>query len=145
MNSTEKSQSWVSVGDAADLALVEELSATVDQWIQSGKMPPDDVARVGELSTLIASGSLSSSPKRLELLRGLCHLYSAEIRAEKISSHRPVVGPIIVFIKKLLFRMVSTLLGPTFQRQREFNASVIQLLGDLCNEHATSTNVLPRK
>lgn len=74
------------------------------------------------------------SPERLELLRGLCHLYSAGIRSEKITSHRRFVGAVIVFVKRAFFRVLSALLGPSFQFQRDFNAGVIRLLGDLCNE-----------
>jgi len=64
----------------------------------------------------------------------LCQIYSAGVRSEKITSHRPVIGPLIVFVKRALFPVVSTLLGPSFRFQREFNAGVIRLLGDLCNE-----------
>lgn len=145
MSTQVSSDSWVIVGGSPDAALDGELNASVSRWIESGKMPSDDPERVGRLSTAIASGTLSASPKRLELLRGLCHLYSAEIRAEKISSHRPVIGPVIVFAKKVLLRMVATLLGPTFRRQREFNAAVIQLLGDICNEDASTSRGSCRK
>ncbi len=98
-------------------------------------MPPNEPERVAQLSTTISKGAFVVSPERLELLRGLCHLYSAGIRAEKITSHRKVIGPVIVFVKKALFRVLSALLGPSFQFQRDFNAGVIRLLGDLCNEH----------
>lgn len=116
------------------MALAEYLAAGVKQWADSSRMPPNEPERVSQFDTNIARGSLVLSPQRLELLRRLCHVYSAGIRSEKISSHRRVVGPAIVFAKKLLFRIVSPLLGPSFKHQREFNAAVIKLLGDLCNE-----------
>jgi hypothetical protein len=102
-------------------------------------MPEDEQQRVAKLSTAIAKGAFVVTPERLELLRGLCQIYSAGIRAERISSHRRYLGPLIVFFKKALFRVISALLGPTFSYQRDFNAGVIRLLGDLCNESDRAT------
>lgn len=125
---------WLEVMGSPDPALAERMSAMVAQLAVTGDMPADEQARVSRLSTVLTQGAFVVSPERLELLRGLCQIYSAGIRAEKITSHRRVVGPIIVFCKKLIFRVVSALLGPTFSFQRDFNAGVIRLLGSLCNE-----------
>lgn len=125
---------WFSVAGTHDESLATELKQQLERWKQEGIMPPNEPERVGSLSTAIAKGDFKTSPKRLELLRELCHIYSAGIRAEKISSHRRIVGPCIVVIKRVLFRAVSTLLGPSFERQRDFNAGVIRMLGDLCND-----------
>ena len=132
--SNSNQQNWLSVCGEKDDNLEAELVASATQMQSQAGMPSGEVARVAGISTAIATGNFSVTPERLELLRSLCHLYSAGIRAEKISSHRPIVGPIIVFIKKAVFRVVSGLLGPTFRYQRDFNAAVIRLLGDLCNE-----------
>lgn len=134
-----KSTSWVCVGGSDDIALADSLAAGVKQWAESSRMPLNEPERVSEFDTNIVRGSLVLSPHRLELLRRLCHVYSAGVRSERISSHRPILGPAIVFAKKILFRIVSPLLGPSFKHQREFNAAVIKLLGDLCNE-ATESN-----
>lgn len=127
-------QSWIEVCGAAGDQLAQSLSTRTAALVSQGVMPPNEQERVATLSTAITTGSFVVSPERLELLRGLCHLYSAGIRAEKITSHRKLVGPCIVFVKKLLFRILTALLGPSFQFQRDFNAGVIRLLGDLCNE-----------
>ena len=132
--SNSNEQSWLSVCGVKDGSLERDLVASVAQMQSQAGMPAGEVARVAGVSTAIATGSFTVTPERLELLRSLCHLYSAGIRAEKISSHRPVIGPVIVFVKKALFRVVSGLLGPAFRYQRDFNAGVIRLLGDLCNE-----------
>ncbi len=121
-------------GDRSNPELELSLAKAVESWKQSGVMPDNEPTRVSEISTAIARQSFSTSPERLEMLRSLCQIYSAGIRAGKITSHRPLVGPAIVFSKKILFRAVAALLGPSFERQREFNAGVIRLLGDLCNE-----------
>jgi len=125
---------WFSVAGKHDESLAAALNSQLERWKQEGAMPPNEPERVGSLSTAIAKGDFTTSSKRLELLRELCHIYSAGIRAEKIASHRRIIGPCIVAIKRVLFRAVSTLLGPSFERQRDFNAGVIRLLGDLCNE-----------
>lgn len=133
-NSQPPPPGWLRVGERADAALEQALATAVESWKESGLMPLDEPERVAGISTAIASQSFTATPKRLEMLRSLCQIYSAGIQAGKITSHRKVVGPVIVFIKKILFRAVAALLGPSFERQREFNAGVIRLLGDLCNE-----------
>ncbi len=130
---------WLSVGERADTSLANALTSAVKSWVESGAMPPNEPERVAGISTAIASQSFTTSSQRLEMLRSLCQIYSAGIRAGNITSHRPVIGPFIVFVKKILFRSVAALLGPSFERQREFNAGVIRLLGDLCNEDRERT------
>jgi hypothetical protein len=127
-------QSWLSVAGAEAPQLAESLAVAVRGWVDSGSMPVGEPARVASVATGIAKGAFSTSRERLELLRELCHIYSAGIQSEKITSHRPVIGPVIVAAKKMLFRVIASLLGPTFRFQRDFNARVIRLLGDLCNE-----------
>lgn len=130
----ETTKNWLDVSGRSDTHLEERLSQAVALWESEGKMPADEQVRVHTLSMALAKGSFVASPERLELLRGLCQIYSAGIRGEKISSHRKVIGPVIVSVKKILFRIISALLGPTFSFQRDFNAGVIRLLGSLCNE-----------
>jgi hypothetical protein len=132
--SQRKSQQWLQVEGVDCLELQSALSQRVAALASHGSMPANEQSRVAELSTAIAKGAFVVSPQRLELLRGLCHLYSAGIRSEKITSHRRFLGPLIVFVKRAFFRVLSALLGPSFQFQRDFNAGVIRLLGDLCNE-----------
>jgi hypothetical protein len=134
MDSSAFTTEWLSVAGKADSALARQLRESVAARIDSGEMPPNEPTRVAETSTAIARGSFVVSSERLELLRGLCQIYSAGIRAEKITSHRKFIGPVIVFVKRSLFRVIASLLGPSFRFQRDFNAGVIRLLGDLCNE-----------
>jgi len=125
---------WLEIAGEGASAVAEQLADQVNKLRVKGAMPADEQSRVAKLSTALTSDSFVVSPERLELLRGLCQIYSAGIRAEKISSHRKFLGPVIVKIKQVLFRVISVLLGPTFSFQRDFNAGVIRLLGSLCNE-----------
>jgi hypothetical protein len=134
MDSPASQTDWLYVAGQADAALARRLSECVVARVTSGEMPADEQSRVSKTSTAVARGSFVVSSDRLELLRGLCQIYSAGIRAEKITSHRKFLGPVIVFTKRALFRVMSSLLGPSFRFQRDFNAGVIRLLGDLCNE-----------
>lgn len=76
-------------------------------------------------------GNLSLNAEQLELLRRLCKMYDIEIRPHEISSHRRVIGPCIVAAKRVLFRIIAALLGPTLRQQREFNATAVTLLAKL--------------
>jgi hypothetical protein len=125
---------WIEIAGEEAPQIAEQLGAGVAGLVAQGVMPHDEQSRVARLSTALTSDSFVASPERLELLRGLCQIYSAGIRAEKISSHRKFIGPLIVHAKKVVFRVISVLLGPTFSFQRDFNAGVIRLLGSLCNE-----------
>ncbi len=131
---SKKEQGWLKIVGVDCAQLAASLEARSAALVSAGVMPANEIERVAILSTSVAKGAFVVAPARLELLRGLCHLYSAGIRAEKITSHRRFIGPVIVFIKKSLFRVLSALLGPSFQFQRDFNAGVIRLLSDLCNE-----------
>jgi len=132
--SHSRSHQWLQIDGVDCQGLQSTLSQRIGALVSQGDMPANEQERVAGLSTAIAKGAFVVSPERLELLRGLCHLYSAGIRSEKITSHRRFVGPVIVFVKRAFFRVLSALLGPSFQYQRDFNAGVIRLLGDLCNE-----------
>lgn len=134
-----KKQDWFRVAGVDSVDISESLSLRVNSLIASGVMPQDDPERVAALSMGIAKGAFRVSPERLEMLRGLCHLYSAGIRAEKITSHRRLLGPLIVSTKKAIFRILSSLLGPSFRYQRDFNAGVIRLLCTLCNEDSSTS------
>lgn len=132
--------SWIEITGERAPGVAEQLAARVASLVAEGRMPHDEQSRVAKLSTALASDSFVASPERLELLRGLCQIYSAGIRAEKISSHRKFIGPVIVYVKRIVFRVISALLGPTFSFQRDFNAGVIRLLGSLCNEAENKTH-----
>ena len=143
--SNKSEQGWLQITGVDTSQVAQTLTLHTQSLIADGLMPPNEPERVATLSTGISKGAFVVSQKRLELLRGLCHLYSAGIRAEKISSHRRILGPVIVFVKKAIFRVLSALLGPTFQYQRDFNAGVIRLLGDLCNEERAGNAATDRE
>jgi hypothetical protein len=114
--------------------LAIELARRVDNRRQSGKFSRDDQRYIEKMSLAVSKGNFYTSTERAEMLRRLCQCYAVDVKIRDISSHRPVVGPVIVFVKKVLFQIMKVLLGPAFRQQRDFNAGVIYLLTDLCND-----------
>jgi hypothetical protein len=111
---------------------------------QREDFPPNHEEDIRKLVLSTASGEFVTSPDRLARLRRLCQIYGVRIRPETITSHRKIIGPVIVAVKKVLFRVVEGLLGKTIKHQRDFNAEVVALLTDLCNEAGASPLVGPR-
>ncbi len=65
--------------------------------------------------------------KDTEELRAICSLSQTGLRqVRKISSHRPLIGPAIVFAKRILWRIVQVLLKETFDGTQEFNARLVK-------------------
>jgi hypothetical protein len=65
--------------------------------------------------------------QQTEDLRALCSLSQTGLRQNlKITSHRPLIGPLIVFGKRILWRIVQVLLKETFAGTQEFNARLVK-------------------
>ena len=136
MNTTASNgeSSWVTVCGASDADLAHSLNEKVASLRAAGKFSEADQLHIKGLSFSVTREGFAASPERVELLRRLCQVYSADIRPPAPTSHRKIIGPFIVFGKKMLQPVVNAVLGPALRNQREFNASVISLLTDLSNE-----------
>lgn len=115
-------------------ALAEDLSRRKERRIAGGEFTQQDVLNIRNRPLDFLSKNLEMSPERLEMLRKLCQLWDVDIRPAMISSHRKVLGPIVVRVKKLLFPLVRFFLKDLIREQRAFNAAVITILSDICNE-----------
>jgi hypothetical protein len=60
-----------------------------------------------------------------ENLRALAKNWEPELLSPLVSSHRRFVGPLIVFIKRLILPILAALLRPTFSQQRDWNEQVV--------------------
>lgn len=125
---------WFLIGGNSAPEIAKSIREAVRNDVTSGAMPADEEARIAAFSTSLSHGSFVASPERIELIRSLCQLYGRGVQAQKIQSHRKMIGPAIVAVKKVIHRLLLALLGASFSFQREFNAHVIRLLSDLCNE-----------
>jgi hypothetical protein len=119
---------------APDASLTSLLETRVAEAQRAGLYTERDVQQISDIQIATSRAAFVTSPEKLERLRRLCQIYSVNLRPEEITSHRKVVGPVIVAAKKALFRLLEGLLGRTIKHQRDFNSEVVALLTELCNE-----------
>ena len=105
----------------------------------SGAWSEAQEREVAQKPLLFARESFSTSPARLELLRALCRTFNVEFKPDVTPSHRKVIGPIIAVVKRAMMPFLRVLIGPSFLKQSEFNATVVKLLGELSNEKSRSS------
>jgi hypothetical protein len=128
--------SWVTVSGTPDSELARALFEKIEALRTAGEFSETDQAHISKLSFSVTRDGFKATPERVELLQRLCQIYSADIRPQAPTSHRKIIGPFIVFGKKMLQPVVNAVFGPALRNQREFNASVVSLLTDLCNDGA---------
>lgn len=129
----EKRESWIT--GAADGSLEEKIEALVQQRISKGEYKSEDARYIEKLPVSIVGGALAVDDRVLEKLRRLCQLWDVEMKPVKITSHRKVIGPFIVFAKKLIFPLLKVFLKEPLRQQRDFNAAAIALLAELSNQN----------
>lgn len=128
------SDCWVvSHGEAAP-ELAALLSARVTARIQAGDFLPDTIKYFQEVSFKPVPGDLTVSDTRLEQLQKLCQLWDVRLRPKEVTSHRRLLGPIIVAAKRLAYPVLGAFLKESFHQQRSFNAAAIALLAELSQE-----------
>lgn len=127
-------QRWIKVLGSDDPSLEEAVNNAVRSKISSGEFAEKDVNYVASLERPLLPGELAVSAGRLEKLRRLCQLWDVDLKVTEISSHRPVIGPVIVAFKKMLVPLLRALFKDMIRQQRDFNAAAIKLLADLSND-----------
>jgi hypothetical protein len=124
---------WIKVAGVNDALLEGELEQKVGTAMRAGKYSQGDVAYIAGMNLNISAGRLEVSDHTLHQLRCLCQLWDVDIRPREIKSHRRLVGPIIVALKRMLYPALRVFLRDFIRQQRSFNAGVVALLGDLSN------------
>jgi hypothetical protein len=124
---------WIKVAGAVDAQLEGELEQKVEAAMRAGKYSKGDAAYIAGMNLNISPGRLEVSDHTLHQLRCLCQLWDVDIRLKEIKSHRPLVGPLIVALKRMLYPVLRVFLRDFIRQQRSFNAAVVALLGDLSN------------
>jgi hypothetical protein len=114
--------------------LESEIRAKLEEHLKLGKVTEHDIKYITNLRRPVIDGKLELSEARLNAIRQLCQLWQLEVSPIKITSHRRVIGPIIVFIKKLLYPILSSLLSNTLKKQSNFNAQAIILLTEMADQ-----------
>ena len=125
--------SWLKVQGATRSDIASELEERVAQRISLGAFSRDNVQYIKKINLSI-SGELSVTDESLERLRKLCQLWDVDFRVSGIRSHRRVIGPIIVAVKKAIFPVLKLFLKEFITQQRAFNAEVISYLAFISNK-----------
>jgi hypothetical protein len=125
---------WIVACGQAAPELASILQSRVATRIKAGEFLPDTLHYFQEVSFKPVTGDLTVSEKRLEQLQKLCQLWDVRIRPQEVTSHRRILGPLIVAVKKLAYPVLGAFLKETFHQQRSFNAAAIALVAELSEE-----------
>ena len=125
---------WLLVNEKEAPKLELHIDNSVKAKISAGEFSEDDVKYIRALSFMPKSDSSEIPHETLEHLRRACQLWDINIRLFNITSHRKIVGPFIVALKKLLFPVLRVLLKDFINQQRAFNAQVISTLHHLSQQ-----------
>ena len=109
-----------------DAAVAARLRARLATRLARGVLTPQEMERVASVRLeVFDEGDLAS-----EAFRRCCA--AAEVdRPQPITSHRPVIGAVIVTVKRVVARVLRFQTEKTLIRQREFNENVLQVLREL--------------
>ncbi len=86
----------------------------------------DEVARVAAMRLHIFEGDEAAS----EIFRRCCVTWEVD-REAPITSHRPIVGPLLVAVKRVARRLLRFLSEGQLSRQRDFNWNLLLVLREL--------------
>lgn len=91
-----------------------------------GILDPEEIARVSQTKLHAFRGEGVAS----EAFRQCCITWEAD-RPAPLSSHRPIVGKVIIAVKKALRRSLRFLNEPFLARQRDFNWNLLVVVRNL--------------
>jgi hypothetical protein len=131
---TSPQSNWLSVAGENNTDVRDALARRVADLRAAGKFSEADERHIAQLSFSVTRDGFTATPERVELLRRLCQIYSADVRPQTPTSHRKIIGPFIVLGKRMLQPVINAVFGPALRNQREFNANVVSLLTDLSND-----------
>jgi hypothetical protein len=120
--------SWFSTLGRNDTQLAEVVEHRVRSRIESGAYAEKDVLYMERHRLSLLDGRLEAEQEVLEGLRKMAQASDVRLTPPTISSHRPYLGPVIVAVKKVLFRVLEMLLREQLRRQRDFNARTLETI-----------------
>lgn len=123
-----------------DLALEQRVLAQLTQRMNKCKFKAEDVAYVKSLSLFPVKDASNIDDETLERLRRLCEVWEVQFKSPKITSHRAIIGPLIVFVKRLLYPLLQVFLKEPFAQQRKFNAEALSLLAEIAGRAGSTSN-----
>jgi len=134
MGSPLQRSDWLQVMGEKDTELRQRAEDGVAQKLAASIYTPDEMERIRRLDASLVDEEIGLDEVALGKLRRLCQIWDVDIRVTHISSHRPIIGPVIVFCKRLFLPILRFLLKDSLRQQRDFNATAISLLADIASK-----------
>jgi hypothetical protein len=131
--SNSKEECWIFLGKEPLTQLQLTVNTLCEQKINRDSYKISDIEYLTDLKPLIFRDidlSLEEiKDKNTLLLRRIIKSWSYELpNPQEITSHRRVIGPIIIISKKLLLRILKPFLVRFHKQQRDFQSAVIEYL-----------------
>ena len=130
---------WILIGGEPNGALQRLVEGRTRAAEAARTYRVEDIAYLKKMNMHVAPGQLQVSDLTLEKLRKMCQLWYIDLKpGREISSHRKLIGPMIVAAKKALFPIIRFCLKDTLKQQRDFNAAVIAAITHLAENQQPS-------
>jgi hypothetical protein len=107
-------------------AVAETVRARLAERLARGILDPDEIARVSTMPLRTFAGDDRAS----EVFRRCCVTWEVD-RVPALTSHRPLVGPLLVAVKRVARRLLRFQTEAQFSRQRDFNWNLLLVLREL--------------
>ncbi len=108
--------------------VIKSVSEKVTERMARGEFAQENVNYLKQHRLALLNHRLGVDDQILERLRYLAKAWDVKLLPTEFKSHRPVIGPIIVFLKRMAFPVLAVFLRPLIQRQRDFNSTALELL-----------------
>ena len=139
MTTNEQPNGWLLVSGKEDFEIEKSCKENLSKRKAKNNILLQTMNDVVEMQRPLC-GVAMTEEQRLDKLRRLCQLWDVDVRVNNISSHRKVIGPFIVIVKKILFPFLKVLLKDFIEQQREFNATTILLLSEISDRLNNNKN-----
>ncbi len=104
----------------------ETVRARLAERLARGILDRDEIARVSTMPLRTFVGDDAAS----EIFRRCCVTWEVD-RVPTLTSHRPLVGPLLVAVKRVARRLLRFQTEAQFSRQRDFNWNLLLVLREL--------------
>jgi hypothetical protein len=121
----ERGPTFRIAGEMGD-AVAETVRARLAQRLARGILDRDEIARVSTMPLRTFAGEEAAS----EIFRRCCVTWEVD-RVPALTSHRPLVGPLLVALKRVARRLLRFQTEAQFSRQRDFNWNLLLVLREL--------------
>jgi hypothetical protein len=107
-------------------AAFARVRARLADRVAGGILDPQEVERVSATRLHTFAGDETAS----EIFRRCCVTWEVD-RAAPITSHRPLIGPLLVAVKRMVRRALRFQTEAQLSRQRDFNWNLLLVLREL--------------